>query len=167
MKSNLTLFIAFVLLISCNKKDTTTNNGTATVLLATQDSVAAVNMQQEEISMSQMLDSMLGTPHHTLQVHWDSLYHYHDSLFWHHHDFYHHHTASDDDHHHEWMHEDSTSFYHHHHYHHHYPGHEMDSLIIITDHPGHDNSDHHFHGHTLTDHHIADSLYEVDEHHHP
>jgi hypothetical protein len=176
MKKKL-LFIALaVFLFSCQKKEnqSTTTNPPITAptyekALSAQDSMTAVNIHQEYTAMSACLDSMLATPHHTVQLHWDSMYHHHDSLYWHHHSEYRHDSATHDDHHHYWTHYDATVDHSHHH-HHIYTehGHEHDSLLIITtgDHV-HDNTDHHFHGHDLQDHHLLDSIHHIHELHHP
>jgi hypothetical protein len=130
------------------------------------DLTESTAMRMELSSMGEMLDSLTATNHHSHQLHWDSLYHYHDSLFWHHHNLFHHDHYTHDDHHHTWTdydpHVDHT-----HHFHHTYPGHEHDSLI--TDHSihVHDNNDHHYEGHDWQDHHLLDSLHNIHNAHHP
>ena len=134
--------------------------------ISTTDLSATNAMRSDLGNMQQTLDSLLATPHHTQQLHWDSLYHYHDSLFWHHHNDFQHDHYTHDDHHHSWTDYDSH-IDHAHHFHHVYPGHEHDSLV--TTHNAHtdENSDHHYAGHDFHDHHILDSFHAIHNAHHP
>jgi hypothetical protein len=81
MKNVLIFALLLFLLFSCNKKnDSTTSTTTPPVItptvtptsafkpLSVVDSITAVNIHQEYASMSACLDSMLATPHHTLQL---------------------------------------------------------------------------------------------------
>ncbi|WP_133162714.1 hypothetical protein [Flavipsychrobacter stenotrophus] len=168
MRSLIVALFALLIVVGCKKNDSGTQTTTPIVALSIADSNTAVAMRAEYGSMEAMLDSMLATPHHTHQLHWDSLYHHHDSLYWHYHHEYHHEISTHDDHHHTWVHYDSTVDHSAHH-HHTYPdaGHEHDSLVIVTSYHTHDNTDHHFHGHDLHEHHVLDSIHHVHELHHP
>lgn len=150
------LALPMLLLFSCKEKD---NNE-----LSANDLSATQGMQYELVQMDVVLDSMMGTPLVNEQHHWDSLYHHHDSIFWHHHNAYHHETYPHDDHHHEWVQLPHTPDYHHDH---NYPGHPADSLITGENDHHHDNSDHHHDGHDMHHHHVADSLHNVHNLHHP
>lgn len=183
MKKMLVALCLIAALPSCKKSDDTGQGSTGSTVnpvvtptvtptaerpLSSEDSIAAVNIRTEYAAMRTSLDSMLATPHHTVALHWDSVYHHHDSLLWHHHSSYHHDSAAHDDHHHAWTGYD-PGVDHTHHYHHTYPvpGHEHDSLVVVTDHHAHDNTDNHFHGHGWHDHHLIDSIHHVYSIHHP
>ncbi len=187
MKKVLLFSLLSVGIFACSKKDNQSNtpaNGSNTPTtppvvtpsvsptsdkpLSAQDSITAVNIRADYAAMRTCLDSMLATPHHSVKLHWDSLYHHHDSLFWHHHSAYHHDSATHDDHHHSWTHYDA-SINHAHHHHHVYSeaGHEHDSLVLVVSHHTHSNTDHHFSGHGGHDHHLIDSIHHVHVSHHP
>lgn len=160
-----TFFIALVLTLvvySCKRTDSTPS----TDVLSSDDSLASVNMSNELRMMHDADDSVSHTPHVNLQHYWDSIYHEHDSLFWHQHNLYHHETYAHDDHHHEWVPLDTTVD-HSHHYHHPYPHHPHDSLITTANGHEHDNSNHHHPGHDLEQHHDLDSLHHTHILHHP
>lgn len=170
------ILVPFIILsiIGCEKKNDSTSNTNMPAAnnpvindmqLTLNDSLSTVNMQAELSSMQQILDSLLATPYHTHQLYWDSLYHQHDSLFWHYHSQYHHEVYTHDDHHHEWVPYD-LHINHNNHYHHVYPGHAHDSLITILNHHLHNISDHHFNGHCFIHHHILDSLNHIHNAHH-
>lgn len=169
------LLLLPVFVMSCNKSETSDNAVTAatgnntnsnTVTLTAEDVTTTNAIRSELMQMQQMLDSMLATPHLVHQRHWDSLYHHHDSLLWHHHNLFHYDTYTHDDHHHSWTSYD-PHIDHTHHYHHHFPGHINDSLVTVHGNHSHDNVDHHYNGHDIHDHFLADSLHHVHSLHHP
>jgi len=123
-------------------------------------------MSNELILIDAAIDSMLISTSSAHKQHWDNLYHQHDSLFWHHHNLYHHQTYAHDDHSHEWV-PYSSSIHHTSHFHHPYPDHLNDSLIIHTNNHHHTNSDNHFTGHHVQQHHTLNSLHHLHNTHHP
>src|SRR5688500_1414048 len=117
------LVISAFLISSC--KDESHNDQNVNTVLSTEDSIATAGMHDALEMMHHAHDSMMNASHHPHQLHFDSVYHHYDSLFWHHHNDYHHDTYSHDDHHHTWLPYDSIT--HHGNDHHHpYPGHPSD-----------------------------------------
>jgi len=146
---------------SCNKKD---NNNQTT--LTAEDLQATVSMDEALSMMHHAQDSLVATPHHTNQLHWDSVYHHHDSTFWNHHNNYHHETYTHDDHSHTWVPYDTT-VNHTSHLHHSYPNHPHDSLVTHPNAHLHDNTNNHHPGHDINHHHNLDSLHHQHILHHP
>ena len=157
MKPIYVLIIA-VFVSSCNKNESTET-------IQQDDLAASVAMTGELSDMRQSVNSLITAPNPTQRLYWDSVYHHHDSLFWHHHNVYHHGTYTHDDHSHQWVPYDPT-INHHGHHHPQYPGHLNDSLVTITNNHHHVNCEHHP-GHHICHHHTMDSLHHVHNLHHP
>ena len=147
-----------VFMISCQKIDVINGN-----VLSEADSIATKNMLNELAELKQALNHLMTASVESDRVHWDSIYHSHDSLFWVQHEHYHHEHYEHDDHHHEWVQYD-TNVNHHHHYHPPYPNHHEDSLVTNGNNHHHDNHDRHFPGHDILEHHHIDSLHELHSH---
>ncbi|MCA6441447.1 MAG: hypothetical protein IM581_16070 [Chitinophagaceae bacterium] len=147
-----------VFVLSCNKNESTET-------IQHDDLSASVAMAGELSAMQQSVNSLMIAPNHTQRLYWDSVYHHHDSLFWHHHNVYHHSTYTHDDHSHQWIPYDPI-INHHGHHHPQYPGHLNDSLVTTTNNHHHVNCEHHP-GHHICHHHTMDSLHHVHNIHHP
>ena len=144
---------------ACNKSDNTTET------LSSEDIAAANGMSTQLTGMQQSLNNLISASDANQRRHWDSIYHRHDSLFWHHHNNYHHNVYAHDDHGHQWVPYD-PAVNHHNHHHPHYPGHLNDSLIVTTNNHHHTNCDHHP-GHHICHHHTINSLHHLHILHHP
>jgi hypothetical protein len=159
MKTYLLVFAALLFIVSCDKKNTSTDT------IQPDDLSASVAMTGEISSLQQSVTNLVGASNISQRLYWDSAYHHHDSLFWHHHNIYHHGTYTHDDHTHHWVPYD-PAINHHGHHHPQYPGHLNDSLITITNNHQHVNCEHHP-GHHICHHHTMDSLHHVHNLHHP
>lgn len=160
MKTIYILFTALVFVAaSCDKK----NDSIETI--QPEDLSASVSMTTELTALQQSVSNLSSASNLSQRLYWDSVYHHHDSLFWHHHNIYHHGTYNHDDHSHHWVPYD-PSVNHHGHHHPQYPGHLNDSLITTANNHPHVNCDHHP-GHHICHHHTMDSLHHVHNLHHP
>lgn len=152
------VLIITVFVLSCNK-----NESTETILQ--DDLSASVAMTGELSAMQQAVNSLMTAPNLTHRLYWDSVYHHHDSLFWHHHNIYHHNSYSHDDHNHAWVPYDPT-INHHGHHHPQYPGHPNDSLVTTPNNHPHVNCEHHP-GHHICHHYTMDAIHHLHKLHHP
>jgi len=92
MKTILAATIGFILLSGLNAcKKETSNDNTNQVASPSPEDMASANAMNDAINkMGIYDDSLAHTSIHHHQLHYDSLYHHHDSSFWHHHNVYHH-----------------------------------------------------------------------------
>lgn len=160
MKQILASLALLISMISCNKNETVEGN-----VISNADSIATQNMALELAELKLAMNHLTTASLESDRIHWDSQFHYHDSLFWEHHEHYHHEKYNHDDHHHEWVPYD-TNVSHHHHYHPPYPNHHDDSLLTTPNNHHHDNRDNHFPGHDILQHHDIDSLHQAHNHIH-
>lgn len=153
------LLLSSIILIACEKENTSDEISAA-------DLSTSVKMSAELSLMKQSLDNIIASTAQSEKLHWDSLYHVHDSLFWQYHHMYPHNHYAHDDHSHNWAIYDPT-VNHHNHFHHPYPGHLNDSLVTTQNNHLHDNHSRHFRGHDLVQHQFMDSLHLVHQVYHP
>jgi hypothetical protein len=159
MKHIFTFFVLFVL-GSCAK---TTNQEPT---LSASDAAAVAGMAEQSAHLEAVIKNLIHASSPAQRHHWDSLFRYHDALFWsYHHQYNHDNGHPHHDHSHHWVPYDPT-LDHRHHYHPAYPQHAQDSLVVVPN--GHHPSAgvHPQAVQSLEDHHRIDSLHHLHQKHH-
>ncbi len=91
MRKLLAAAVGILLLTGVNACKKETSNEDTNQVVSPQEDVASASAMNDALNkMGIYDDSLAHTQDHHHQVHYDSLYHHQDSLFWHHHTTYHH-----------------------------------------------------------------------------